>query len=120
VATRIARFGPTDGIASIPQVRPSEDVVADGFSCREADVAGPDHVLSSDGGLRAPVADLFPIGSLLIIVTAGLIAFGEPCTPPRMYEHPGALAPNQQEELFLGALVVGVLAASRRAARGGH
>ena len=58
--------------------------------------------LYSDGGLRAPVADLLPIASIFIILTVGLIAFGELYTSPRMYEYIGALAPKGQEGLFLG------------------
>ena len=58
--------------------------------------------LWSAGGLRAPVADLLPIASIFIILTVGLIAFGELYTSPRMYEYIGALAPKGQEGLFLG------------------
>jgi dipeptide/tripeptide permease len=58
--------------------------------------------LYSAGGLRAPVADLLPIASIFIILTVGLIAFGELYTSPRMYEYIGALAPKGQEGLFLG------------------
>jgi dipeptide/tripeptide permease len=58
--------------------------------------------LYADGGLRAPVADLLPIASIFIILTVGLIAFGELFTSPRMYEYIGALAPKGQEGLFLG------------------
>ena len=58
--------------------------------------------LWSPEGLRAPVADLLPIASLFIVLTVGLIAFGELYTSPRMYEYIGALAPKGQEGLFLG------------------
>ncbi len=58
--------------------------------------------LYADGGLRAPMADLLPIASIFIILTVGLIAFGELFTSPRMYEYIGALAPKGQEGLFLG------------------
>jgi len=58
--------------------------------------------LYTAGGLRAPLADLLPIASIFIILTVGLIAFGELYTSPRMYEYIGALAPKGQEGLFLG------------------
>ncbi len=58
--------------------------------------------LYSAGGLRAPLAGLLPIASVFIILTVGLIAFGELYTSPRMYEYIGALAPKGQEGLFLG------------------
>jgi len=43
-----------------------------------------------------------PFGSLMGIMTVGLIAFGELFTAARMYEYIGALAPKGQEGLFLG------------------
>lgn len=55
------------------------------------------------GGARSLVlGDLMPIGSLLIILTVGLIAFGELFTSARTYEYIGSLAPKGQEGLFLG------------------
>lgn len=54
------------------------------------------------GGVRALVANWLPIASVFIVLTVGLIAFGELFTSPRMYEYIGALAPKGQEGLFLG------------------
>jgi len=57
------------------------------------------------GGPRSGV-DLWgvvlPLGSLVAILTVGLIAFGELFTSARTYEYIGALAPKGQEGLFLG------------------
>ena len=54
------------------------------------------------GGVRVLVANWLPIGSVFVILTVGLIAFGELFTSARMYEYIGALAPKGQEGLFLG------------------
>ena len=54
------------------------------------------------GGVRAVAIHWLPIGSLFIIATVSLIAFGELFTSARMYEYIGALAPKGQEGLFLG------------------
>jgi len=54
------------------------------------------------GGVRALTMNWLPIGSLFIILTVSLIAFGELFTSPRTYEWIGALAPKGQEGLFLG------------------
>jgi len=54
------------------------------------------------GGVRALAANWLPIGSLFIVLTVSLIAFGELFTSPRTYEWIGALAPKGQEGLFLG------------------
>ena len=54
------------------------------------------------GGVRALALNWLPIGSLFIILTVALIAFGELFTSPRTYEWIGALAPKGQEGLFLG------------------
>lgn len=66
------------------------------------------------GGIRAVTANWLPIASVFIILTVGLIAFGELFTSPRMYEYIGALAPKGQEGLFLGyanlPLAIGSLA----------
>jgi dipeptide/tripeptide permease len=56
----------------------------------------------ADGGVRANVRDLLPIGSAFIVLTVALIAFGELFTSARTYEYIGALAPKGQEGLFLG------------------
>ena len=52
--------------------------------------------------LRDPVWDLLPVGSLAIVATVTLIAFGELFASARMYEYIGSLAPRGQEGLFLG------------------
>ena len=52
--------------------------------------------------VRLEVWDLLPIGSLFIVLTVALIAFGELFTSARTYEYIGALAPKGQEGLFLG------------------
>ena len=54
------------------------------------------------GGVRALAANWLPIGSVFIIFTVAMIAFGELFTSARMYEYIGALAPKGQEGLFLG------------------
>lgn len=54
------------------------------------------------GGPRVEVLDLLPLGSLFIVLTVTLIAFGELFTSARTYEWIGALAPKGQEGLFLG------------------
>jgi dipeptide/tripeptide permease len=56
----------------------------------------------SEGGVTVLVANWIPIGSVLIVLTVALIAFGELFTSARMYEYIGALAPKGQEGLFLG------------------
>jgi dipeptide/tripeptide permease len=58
--------------------------------------------LYSAGGLRAIALNWLPIGSLFMILTVVLIAFGELFTSARMYEWIGALAPKGEEGLFLG------------------
>jgi dipeptide/tripeptide permease len=66
------------------------------------------------GGLRALAAGWLPLGSLFIVLTVALIAFGELFTSARMYEYIGALAPKGEEGLFLGyaslPVAVGALA----------
>lgn len=55
------------------------------------------------GGIRAlSFIDFIPMGTLFIILTVALIAFGELFTSARTYEYIGALAPKGQEGLFLG------------------
>jgi len=55
------------------------------------------------GGVRAmPIEGLIPLGSIFIVLTVALIAFGELFTSARTYEYIGALAPKGQEGLFLG------------------
>jgi POT family proton-dependent oligopeptide transporter len=66
------------------------------------------------GGIRAVFANWLPLGSVFVILTVALIAFGELFTSARMYEYIGALAPKGQEGLFLGyanlPLAIGSLA----------
>jgi len=54
------------------------------------------------GGVRMLAVHWLPIGSVFIIFTVAMIAFGELFTSARMYEYVGALAPKGQEGLFLG------------------
>ncbi|HUT78203.1 MAG TPA: hypothetical protein VM285_10975, partial [Polyangia bacterium] len=55
------------------------------------------------GGVRAMTfGDWWPIGSVFVMLTVALIAFGELFTSARTYEYIGALAPKGQEGLFLG------------------
>ncbi len=53
-------------------------------------------------GVRVSALPFVPLGSLFIVMTVSLIAFGELFTSPRTYEWIGALAPKGQEGLFLG------------------
>ena len=66
------------------------------------------------GGIRAVFANWLPLGSVFVILTVALVAFGELFTSARMYEYIGALAPKGQEGLFLGyanlPLAIGSLA----------
>ena len=56
-----------------------------------------------DGGVRAlTFGEFIHLGSLFIVLTVALIAFGELFTSARTYEYIGALAPKGQEGLFLG------------------
>ena len=54
------------------------------------------------GGVSTRVWDLLPLGSLFIVLTVALIAFGELFASSRLYEYIGSLAPKGQEGLFLG------------------
>ncbi len=54
------------------------------------------------GGVGLRVGDLLPLGSLFIVLTVALIAFGELFASARLYEYIGSLAPKGQEGLFLG------------------
>jgi dipeptide/tripeptide permease len=54
------------------------------------------------GGTRLVVAHWLPLGSVFLILTVALIAFGELFTSARMYEYIGSVAPKGQEGLFLG------------------
>jgi len=54
------------------------------------------------GGPRALGPLGIPIGSLFVVATVALIAFGELFAQARVFEYIGALAPKGQEGLFLG------------------
>jgi dipeptide/tripeptide permease len=54
------------------------------------------------GGVSLRLWDLLPLGSLFIMLTVALIAFGELFASARLYEYIGSLAPKGQEGLFLG------------------
>ena len=55
------------------------------------------------GGPRAmTLGNLLPIGSMFIVMTVALVAFGELFASARTYEYIGALAPKGKEGLFLG------------------
>ena len=56
----------------------------------------------ASGGVRTIAMNWLPLGSVFIILTVALIAFGELFTSARTYEWIGALAPKGQEGLFLG------------------
>ena len=58
--------------------------------------------LFAGGGVYLRVWDLLPLGSLFIVLTVALIAFGELFAASRLYEYIGSLAPRGQEGLFLG------------------
>jgi dipeptide/tripeptide permease len=52
------------------------------------------------GGVTAKM--WLPLGSLFVVMTVALIAFGELFASARLYEYIGSLAPKGQEGLFLG------------------
>ena len=54
------------------------------------------------GGVTMKAFDFLPLGSLFIVLTVALIAFGELFASSRLYEYIGSLAPKGQEGLFLG------------------
>jgi dipeptide/tripeptide permease len=58
--------------------------------------------LFTSGGPRAPWTTWLPMGTLFIVLTVSLVAFGELFTSSRTFEWIGALAPKGQEGLFLG------------------
>jgi dipeptide/tripeptide permease len=58
--------------------------------------------LYMNGGVGLRMWDLLPLGSLFIVLTVALIAFGELFASARLYEYIGSLAPKGQEGLFLG------------------
>lgn len=54
------------------------------------------------GGVTAMVGNLLPMGSLFIMLTVAMIAFGELFNSSRLYEYIGSLSPKGQEGLFQG------------------
>ena len=56
--------------------------------------------LYSAGGVTAQM--WLPLGSLFIVLTVALIAFGELFASARLYEYIGSLAPKGEEGLYLG------------------
>ncbi len=54
------------------------------------------------GGVTAMVGSLLPMGSLFIMLTVAMIAFGELFNSSRLYEYIGSLSPKGQEGLFQG------------------
>jgi len=58
--------------------------------------------LFASGGVTMKVFDLLPLGSMFIVLTVAMIAFGELFASSRLYEYIGSLAPKGQEGLFLG------------------
>ena len=54
------------------------------------------------GGVTAMSGLWVPVGSLFIVLTVALIAFGELFASSRLYEYIGSLSPKGQEGLFLG------------------
>lgn len=56
----------------------------------------------ASGGVRSEALGLLPLGSLFIVLTVAMIAFGELFASSRLYEYIGSLAPKGQEGLFLG------------------
>ncbi len=55
------------------------------------------------GGVRnMTFGDWWPIGSVFVMLSVSLIAFGELFSAARTYEYIGALSPKGQEGLFLG------------------
>lgn len=54
------------------------------------------------GGVTAASSLWIPVGSLFIVLTVALIAFGELFASSRLYEYIGSLSPRGQEGLFLG------------------
>ena len=54
------------------------------------------------GGVRSEALGILPLGSLFIVLTVAMIAFGELFASSRLYEYIGSLAPKGQEGLFLG------------------
>jgi dipeptide/tripeptide permease len=54
------------------------------------------------GGVTAMVGNLLPLGSLFIMLSVAMIAFGELFNSSRLYEYIGSLSPKGQEGLFQG------------------
>jgi hypothetical protein len=58
--------------------------------------------LYTAGGVTAIVGNIIPIGSLFVIMTVAIIAFGELFKSAKMYEYIASFAPKGQEGLFQG------------------
>jgi dipeptide/tripeptide permease len=58
--------------------------------------------LYSSGGVTAIVGNIIPLGSIFIILTVAIIAFGELFKSAKMYEYIASFAPKGQEGLFQG------------------
>jgi len=58
--------------------------------------------LYMSGGVTATVGNLLPMGSLFIMLSVAMIAFGELFNSSRLYEYIGSLSPKGQEGLFQG------------------
>jgi len=58
--------------------------------------------LYMSGGVTQLVGNIIPLGSLFVVMTVALIAFGELFNSSRLYEYIGSLSPKGQEGLFQG------------------
>jgi hypothetical protein len=58
--------------------------------------------LYMSGGVTRVVGSAIPLGSLFVVMTVALIAFGELFNSSRLYEYIGSLSPKGQEGLFQG------------------
>ena len=58
--------------------------------------------LYMSGGVTATVGNLLPMGSLFIMLSVAMIAFGELFNSSRLYDYIGSLSPKGQEGLFQG------------------
>jgi dipeptide/tripeptide permease len=54
------------------------------------------------GGVTRVVGSMVPLGSLFVVLTVAMIAFGELFNSSRLYEYIGSLSPKGQEGLFQG------------------
>jgi dipeptide/tripeptide permease len=58
--------------------------------------------LYMSGGVTRVVGSMVPLGSLFVVMTVAMIAFGELFNSSRLYEYIGSLSPKGQEGLFQG------------------